>query len=251
MSRRLYEVAKECGRQPDELFDACRAHFIHLDRHRPQYTILTDSQVDRVLEALESRDEISVGTGPNAAWRLRLERRRLRAEQQNETRSTVFLRAMIRVIEGEPLEQDERHLSDGLLTLAQPGPHPLVKPPRIRPRMPPRIVSVAVVSAAPDLKLLGELSAQARHTEIEAIQLDRNDPENWLPTLRRAPLARFRGLIVVERLLGQNATGLVREHVRPGCTVVGIDRFAADLILEAIAVVRRASDANGLREVRP
>jgi hypothetical protein len=251
MSRRLYEVAKECGRQPDELFDACRALYIQLDRFRPQYTILTEAHVDRVLDALESAARQTVDSTVYEARRLRLERRRLRAEQEKAPHSTVFLRAMVHAAEGQDLSAENLKLEENLLALAEPGPHPLVKRPRVAPATPPRMVRVAVVSAAPDLKLLEALANEARHTEVQAIQLDRNEPENWQSLLRREPLARFHGMIVVERLLGQTATGFVRENVRAGCIVVGIERFAVEPILDATKTIRRAVETLGTREGRP
>ena len=53
MSRRLNEVVEEYGKDQQELFDACKKLKIALDKARPQYSILSDDQVDRIMELLD------------------------------------------------------------------------------------------------------------------------------------------------------------------------------------------------------
>jgi hypothetical protein len=54
MSRRLTEVVEEYGKDQLELIEACKKLKIALDRARPQYSILSDDQVERIVAFLEN-----------------------------------------------------------------------------------------------------------------------------------------------------------------------------------------------------
>ncbi len=54
MSRRLTEVVEEYGKDQLELIEACKKLKITLDKARPQYSILSDDQVDRIMALLDN-----------------------------------------------------------------------------------------------------------------------------------------------------------------------------------------------------
>ena len=54
MSRRLTEVVEEYGKDQLELIEACKKLKIPLDKARPQYSILSDDHVDRIMALLDN-----------------------------------------------------------------------------------------------------------------------------------------------------------------------------------------------------
>jgi hypothetical protein len=54
MSRRLTEVVEEYGKDQLELVEACKKLKIPLDKARPQYSILSDDHVDRIMALLDN-----------------------------------------------------------------------------------------------------------------------------------------------------------------------------------------------------
>jgi hypothetical protein len=71
MAKRLIDVEVECQRNRAELVNACKALKIALDKARPQYSLLTDDQIRRVLQHLASQmvdpETPGVGSAGSAA----------------------------------------------------------------------------------------------------------------------------------------------------------------------------------------
>jgi hypothetical protein len=65
MSRRLTEVVEEYGKDQQELVDACKKLSIPLDKARPQYSILSDDHVDRIMALLDNAPKPPLAATPN------------------------------------------------------------------------------------------------------------------------------------------------------------------------------------------
>ena len=64
MSRRLTEVVEEYGKDQLELIEACKKLKIPLDKARPQYSILSDDHVDRIMALLDNDAPAAVADKP-------------------------------------------------------------------------------------------------------------------------------------------------------------------------------------------
>ena len=71
MAKRLIEVEEECQKNRAELVNACKALKIALDKARPQYSLLSDDQIRRILQHLTSQmvgpEAPRVGSASSAA----------------------------------------------------------------------------------------------------------------------------------------------------------------------------------------
>ena len=249
MSRRLIEVAKEHGTHLGLFLEACRLLRITLDRARPQYTLLQESTIERLIVFVESDFRIDPARFGLSDYEVEHRHREIAKQQKREARLGQLTPAvLVRQKEKEVLPilsaEDSKKFASALLELAEPGPHPLLRPPHLRPAAAPPIpIRLGIVSAAPDLPLLSELVAADTALEVHAVRLGWNDEDSWPAVLRRAQLDSLHAVLVVVRLLGPDAPAQVRTLSGYQGPIRPIERFAAAEVMSVVAGLRSEIDA--------
>jgi hypothetical protein len=268
MSRRLTEVEEEYGKDRQELVDACKALFIALDKVRPQYSILSDDQVERIFAFLDGgasaptpespvvhrkvvfsvAETAAPAPAPAPVVKKKVPKPEVFAEKpapaaepaaaptqpavkKRVTKADAAVEPRVEAAEVAAAEKSSEPLPGNVST--QTG---LVRKKKTH-------MSIGLVSVSPDMALLEEIVAADSGLELQVIRLGWQEEHSWPEVIARANLASLHAVLIVVRLLGSAVAELLRSRFGYKGPIIALERFTADDITSCVTTLRSEVEA--------